>query len=444
MSDKLQVLVYADSVLASTGFSTVSKNLLHILYATGKYNFTCIGINHDGSPYDQQKYPYAIHPAVSPLAANQVYQDVYGRQKFIDFARSGQFDLVFMLNDTFIIETFLPTLLETRDNLPREKKFPIIMYFPIDGTPKKSWIENVVAKVDFPVTYTEYAKRECLKHAPGLQDMPVIYHGVDRATFYPLPDETIATFRDTFFGKHKDQFIVLNVNRNQPRKDLHRTFAAFKLFHEANPDTFLFINAQAADVGGNIVEIAEHYGLKYDEDWACPSGQFNANQGYPIDVLNHIYNACDLVISTTLGEGFGLSTVEAMATRTPILFPNNTAIPEIVGPNEEYGYMCKSGATINDWICLGAPDNNLLRPTTDALDMAEKMQYIKDHYDEARAKAELAYERVWTWEGVGEQWKDVFNKADIKKQILRGEIKPERNDPCPCMSNEKFKNCCGR
>jgi glycosyltransferase involved in cell wall biosynthesis len=133
-----------------------------------------------------------------------------------------------------------------------------------------------------------------------------------------------------------------------------------------------------------------------------------------------------------------------MATRTPILFPNNTAIPEIVGPNEEYGYMCKSGATINDWICLGAPDNNLLRPTTDALDMAEKMQYIKDHYDEARAKAELAYERVWTWEGVGEQWKDVFNKADIKKQILRGEIKPERNDPCPCMSNEKFKNCCGR
>ena len=444
MSNKLNVLCYFDSPLCQTGFGQVSRNLLRILYATGKYNFTCIGINHDGSPYDQQKYPYAIHPAVSPLSMNKVYEDVYGRQKFIDFARTGEFDLVFMLQDTFIVETFLPTLLECRDKLPKEKKFPIIFYFPIDGEPKKSWIENVVGMVDFPVAYTEYAKKECLKYIPGLDKMPIIYHGVDKATFFPLPTEVVAEFKRTFFSKHKDKFIVLNVNRNQPRKDMHRTFAAFSLFHKVNPDTFLFINAQANDVGGNIVEIAEHYGLKYDEDWACPSGGFNANQGYPIQIVNQLYNACDLVISTTIGEGFGLSTVEAMATKKPILFPNNTAIPEIVGPNEEYGYMCKSGETINDWICLGMPDNNILRPVTDVLDMAEKLQYIKDHYDEAKAKAELAYERVWTWEGVGEQWKDVFNKADIKKQILRGEIKPEVNSDCPCGSGIKFKKCCGR
>jgi glycosyltransferase involved in cell wall biosynthesis len=133
-----------------------------------------------------------------------------------------------------------------------------------------------------------------------------------------------------------------------------------------------------------------------------------------------------------------------MAVKKPILFPNNTAIPEIVGPNDEYGYMCKSGETINDWICLGSPDNNLLRPVTDVVDLSNKMDYIYKHYDEAKAKAELAYERVWTWEGVGEQWKDIFNKADIKKQILRGEIKPEVNSDCPCGSGTKFKKCCGR
>lgn len=444
MESKLNVLVYGDAVLCSTGFSTVMKNLLRILYATGKYNFTCIGINHDGSPYDQKQFPYIIYPAVSPLSIDKVYNDVYGRQKTIDFARTGQFDMIFLLNDTFIIETFLPTMLEMRSKMPKEKQFPIIYYFPIDGEPKKTWIENVVAKVDFPVAYTEYAKRECLKHVPGLDRMPVIYHGVNKSTFYPLPAEEVDAFKKTFFPKHHDKFIVLNVNRNQPRKDLYRTFAAFKLFHDTNPDTFLFINAQAADVGGNLLEIAEHYGLKYDEDWACPSGSFNANQGYPIQVVNQLYNACDMGISTTLGEGFGLSMVEFMATKKPIVFPNNTAIPEIVGSNEEYGYMCKSGETINDWICLGTPDNNLLRPLTNVLDMADKMDYIYKHYDEAKVKAELAYERVWTWEQVGEQWKDVFNKADIKKRILRGEIKPERNELCPCLSGEKFKHCCGR
>lgn len=444
MQNRLNVLCYLDSPTTSTGFAQVSRNILKHLYATGKYNFTCIGINHDGSPYDQQKYPYAIHPAVSPLAANQVYQDVYGRQKFIDFARSGQFDLVFMLNDTFIIETFLPTLLETRNNLPKEKKFPIIMYFPIDGTPKKSWIENVVAKVDFPVTYTEYAKRECLKHVPGLQDMPVIYHGVDKETFYPLPTDITAKFRKEFFGANADKYIVLNVNRNQPRKDLHRTFAAFKLFHEKHPNTFLFINAQKNDVGGNLAEIAEHYGLVFDKDWACPGESFNANQGFPIHIVNMLYNACDVVVSSAIGEGFGLSTIEGMAVKKPILFPNNTALTEIIGENEEYGYLCKSGETINDFICLGAPDNNLLRPVVNVFDMAEKMQYIYEHQDEAKAKAEKAYERVWTWETVCEQWKEIFHKADTKKQILRGEIRPEVNSDCPCGSGVKFKKCCGR
>ena len=444
MDSKLQVLVYADAPQTSTGFSTVSRNLLRILYATGKYNFTIIGINHDGSPYDQSKYPYAIHPAVSPLAMNKVYDDVYGRQKFIDFARSGQFDMVFMLNDTFIIETFLPTLLEVRDKLPKENKFPIIMYFPIDGTPKKSWVENVVAKVDFPVTYTEYAKRECLRHVPGLENMPVIYHGVDRGTFYPIPADMSSDFRKQFFGKNADKFIVLNVNRNQPRKDMHRTFAAFKLFHDKYPNTFLFINAQMNDVGGNLLEIAGHYDLEFDKDWACPSSNFNANQGFPVQVVNQIYNASDLVISTMLGEGWGLSLSEAMACKKPVLFPDNTSVPEIIGEHEEFGYTCKSGETINDYICLGAADNNLLRPMTNVINMAARMCYIYEHREEAKAKAEKAYERIWTWEQVGESWKTIFNKAAVKKQLLRGEIKPEVNSDCPCGSGIKFKKCCGR
>lgn len=444
MDNKLQVLCYLDSPTTSTGFAQVSRNILKNLYTTGKYNFTCIGINHDGSPYDQQKYPYAIHPAVSPLASNPVYNDVYGRQKFIDFARSGQFDLAFMLNDTFILETFFPTLLETRANLPKDKKFPIILYFPIDGTPKKSWIENVAVKADFPVTYTEYAKRECLKHVPGLQNMPVIYHGVDKETFCPLPTEITTKFKHDFFGPNADRYIVLNVNRNQPRKDLHKTFAAFKLFHEKCPDTFLFVNAQKIDVGGNLLEIAEHYGLVFGKDWACPGDTFNANQGYPIHVVNMLYNASDLIVSTMLGEGWGLSLSEAMACKKPALFPKNTSVPEIIGENEEYGYTCESGETINDYLCFGTPDNNLLRPVTNAIDMAEKMQYIYEHQDEAKAKAEKAYERVWTWETVCEQWKDIFHKAEVKRDIMRQDLKIGPNELCPCQSGLKYKKCCGR
>ena len=38
------------------------------------------------------------------------------------------------------------------------------------------------------------------------------------------------------------------------------------------------------------------------------------------------------------------------------------------------------------------------------------------------------------------------NKGDdsLKKQPVRAAAKVGRNDPCPCGSGKKYKNCCGR
>lgn len=223
MGSKKKVLWYSDSPTTATGFATVARNLLNVLYKTGKYEFTIVGINHNGAPYDRGRFPYDIYPAMNALASDQRYQDVYGRQLLVDMAATGEFDIVFMIQDTFIVETFMKGLLAVRDKLPKDKKFSIVHYFPIDGKPKQSWIEDVVAKADIPVAYTEFAKKECMKLVPGLEEMDVVYHGVDKDTFYPIAH---SEFREQFFRQHKDKFIVLNVNRNQPRKDLYRTFAA--------------------------------------------------------------------------------------------------------------------------------------------------------------------------------------------------------------------------
>jgi glycosyltransferase involved in cell wall biosynthesis len=151
-----------------------------------------------------------------------------------------------------------------------------------------------------------------------------------------------------------------------------------------------------------------------------------------------------MVVSTTLGEGWGLSVSEAMAVKKPVLFPHNTSLIEIIGENEERGWFCKSGETINDYICLGGGDNNLLRPVVNIVDMAEKMEYIYNHKDEANAKAERAYNEVWTWNQVGEQWKAIFERAErITQQYRTPIIKQGRNEPCKCGSGKKFKYCHG-
>jgi len=446
LSGILQVLWYSDTPTCATGFGQVAKNLLKVLQATGKYHFDVIGINHGGQPYSHVEFPYDIYPAINPLAMEEKHRDPYARQLLVDMAASGRYDIVFILQDHFIIQTLMDALLKIKENLPVERKFSTVYYTPIDGKIKKEWVTEVIAKMDQSVLYTEYGKKQCVDMVPELKDdVQVIYHGVDKAVFHPLSKEDRETFRGKYFVRHKDKYIVLNVNRNQPRKDLHRTMAAFSLFHKKYPNTFLFILAQARDVGGDLIELAKQYGLEYDVDWACPSpGAYGANQGYPVEIVNRIYNAADMVVSSTLGEGWGLSSVEAMACKTPILFPRNTSLVEIIGENEERGWFCKSGETINDFICLGGGDNNILRPVVDVVDMAKKMEYIYTHPEEAAVKVDRAFDEVWTWEQVGKQWKAVFEKAEaIMLQARTPLVKQERNEPCQCGSGKKFKHCHG-
>lgn len=434
-----QVLVWGDTPTCATGFGTVVRNVLKRLSKTGEYMFTIVGINYDGSPYDHREFPYMIYPAMAMLSNDERYRSPYGHMRFVDMAATGKYDIIFIVNDTFLVGKVIPKLIEARDSLPIEKKFSIVYYFPIDGVPKSEWIEQSTLKADFPVTYTRYAKGEVEKAVGPLERLRVVYHGVDKSIFQQVD---VSDFKKTFLQKHDSKFIVLNVNRNQPRKDLHRTFASFKILHDRHKDTFLFLLCQMDDVGGNLIEMGERYGLRFGEDWAGPPpSMFSANSGYPIEIVNKIYNMSDLVVSSTTGEGWGLSSVEAMACKVPVLFPRNTSLTEIIGENEERGYLCKSGEDANFFINMGKFDNNVLRPVIDVKDMAEKMEYVYLHRDEAKAKAERAYSEVWEWDTVCEEWKKIFKQADVWKNYLRSGVVAGRNDPCPCGSGRKLKHC---
>lgn len=309
---KIKILFYGDSPTCATGFGQVSKNVLRQLYDTNKYDISIIGINHGGDYYDQVTYPYKIYPATCYLEGQQG-ADVYGRPRLINQLQSGEYDILFMLQDTFIVESFIDKILEVRSKLPLDRQFVIVYYYPIDGTPKKSWIETV-AKVDFPVTYTEYAKAESYKALGSVFPLEVINHGYNPKDFKVVNSEEVQLFRNQNFSytkespyDHTKDFFILNVNRNQPRKDLYRSLAAFKLFHDKVPESFYFLNCQAQDVGGNIQEIASNIGLELYKDYSFPSTNvFNANQGLPIQIVNMFYNVADLVISSTIGEGWGL------------------------------------------------------------------------------------------------------------------------------------------
>jgi glycosyltransferase involved in cell wall biosynthesis len=397
--DKIKVLAYMDSPTCATGFGTVSKNVLIGLYNTGRYDIDIFGINYWGDPHN---YPFRIWPA----STNQ-QKDPYGRQKAIDMLPQMDFDILFFLQDTFILD-FLPTLIPHLKT-QRPKPFKSIVYYPIDSILKPVWGKNIDV-IDNLVAYCEFGKKETLKVLPD-RDIEVINHGVNTQEFFPRPDNEVEAFRKQYFGMQADKFILTNVNRNQQRKDIPRTIWAFKKFRESIPDSILYLHMAMKDQGWDLPGICESLELSMNKDIIFPQN-FGPNQGYPIEILNMLYNCSDAIISTTTGEGFGLSWIEAMATKTPVIMPDNTTMTEFI--TDDRGYLVKSGT--NDSLFTFIPhDNEVLRCLVDVDDMVEKLVHVYNNREEAKEKAENAYKWVTTemnWqEHIVPQWIELFDKV---------------------------------
>ena len=396
---KIKVLAYCDSPTCATGFGTVSRNIFEALHNTGRYEIDILGINYWGDPHP---LPYRIWPT-----GINGDKDPYGRRKVASMIPQMQYDILFLLQDTFILE-FMPTLFTQLKTIGKE--FKSICYFPIDGTPKTQWIDNV-NNADELVAYSQFGADAAMAAQPNCKELHIIPHGANVNDFKPLPQEEVKAFRKQYFGVHSTKFIVTNLNRNQHRKDIPRTIAAFKKFRETVPESVLYLHMAPNDQGWNLPEVCKAYGFNTTEDVIFPEN-FGPNQGYPREVVNMIYNASDLVVSTTLGEGWGLSWVEAMATKTPVLMPNNTAITENI--SKDKGYLCDSGTSVALTTVL-ANDNEVIRSLVDVEDMAMKMVHIYNNYEEALEKADVAYNWVHdslNWQGnVGKQWVDLFDKT---------------------------------
>jgi len=420
---KINVLVLSDAPHQNTGFSRVSRNILNGLISTGLYDITVIGINYDGSGYDREKFPYTIIPATSAL--NPRYNDPYGRQRCMDELATGQFQIFFSIQDMAVIRDMMKPLMEMK----KKFKFKTMLYIPVDSAlgSKPEWVTEVLPSIDFPVAYTEFAKDEISKFTTR-GDIRVCHHGVETDEFKPVGIDEKKVLNDFFYlakpfktdAEVKERFIIINVNRNQTRKDYLRTFQVLKAYKDMYPEDkpLLIAVAQLKDQGGDLQAIAKQVGLEYGVDWTTPKG-YTVNAPIPSSVLNLWYNLSDCVFSTTLGEGFGLSSIEGMATKVPIVFPMHTSLVEIIGKGEQRGYFAACGYEDSDWMTMGVYDSSLVRPRTDIKSAVQALNNVHcDSHQVKGEKVQAAYE--WAlehdWKNINEFWIDLFAEAARVRQ----------------------------
>lgn len=432
LEKKIRVLALCDYA-CSTGFATVSSNIMRELQKTDNYDVDIVAINATGDPYDMDRFPFKVYPAVTVATAlGGQGVDVYGRDKFIRKIAGGTYDLIFIIQDTFIVQTFIGKMLEEIEKLEHKPK--IVYYYPIDATPDPAWINDVVAKVDYPVPYTGYAAEQTLGFNPDIKNLrKPIYHGTNPDEFFYVEDrEEVAKFKYEWFdrGWADGKYVIMNLNRNQPRKDILRSLIVLRQLKELGvDDVVLYLHMAYQDAGGDIIKQAEQLGLVIGVDYALPHPRvFGANQGVDVPTLNMIYNAVDCVITTTHGEGWGLSVTEAMATKTPVIAPNNTSLTEMLADNR--GILVPSGDKPESWV-VRENDNDRLRPIVNVDAFCKAI--IELRAGKSKVNIDKAYKWVhkYSWENICKEWGDLFTEAsnaalaETKERLLKAENKKQ-------------------
>jgi glycosyltransferase involved in cell wall biosynthesis len=293
---KVKVLAYCDSPTCSTGFGIVSQHVLKALQDTGRYQIDVLGINYLGQFHN---LPYTISPArlLDP-------SDPYGRAMFERAIRTKEYDVIWILNDTFVVQDSVPMLKKVKeDYLVAKKKFPkVIYYYPVDCKLLPQLAE-MISFADVAVAYNDFGIKETLKIFPQIK-LEKIPHGVDTSKFYPIKKEMKYGIRREKFHIADDTFLIINVNRNSNRKQLSQTLLAYSLFRQKNPNSMLYLHCQPQDNGIDLLSACKDLGLT--EQQVLFPGGYSANKGIPDIILNQLYGAADMFISNHLGEGWGL------------------------------------------------------------------------------------------------------------------------------------------
>jgi len=401
---RIPILVVGDAA-APTGFARVLHSILDRV--KHKYEIHHLGINYSGDPHDADWKIY-----VARLGG-----DVYGINRLQQIIEAVKPRLVFMVNDIWILGRYTSILKEYKD------KLKTVLYFPVDGEPIDSEFVGQLDGVDQLVAYNQFGKRAIEQAIAGVRqenpdfkasEIEVIPHGVDTKLFHPyskMPG-TDGIKRGRLRAKKLllpntkdflDSFIVLNANRNQPRKRIELTMQGFALFAENKPDSVkLYLHMGTEDQGWNLMSLARRYDIEGRLIISNTSKEIPTDS---VERLNMIYNACEVGINTSIGEGWGLVSFEHAATGAAQIVPRHTACEELWQGAAE---MLEPVFTVTVERVL--TEGKFVSPKG----VAESLERLYRDSEYLREMSEAAYLNAtrpeYRWKNIARQWDALFQR----------------------------------
>ena len=449
---KLNVLAWMDSPSSITGFGVVAKNILGRLYKTGTYNISCIGINYFEEHIDrafedrvQAGYPYTLligQDLTAGPGGSIIPRDKMGRGKAIGMIKNGGVDIFFGMRDlwdmvyqqaegTPHLSSYFPLHFQIAKESGRNFRF--VGHFPLEYELQQAW-HPALDIMDYGYCFTAGGISQLKNWSNKISWCP---QGADMKTFYKIDNFDKNAFLKNEMRVPENSFVVLNVNRNQPRKDIEATIASFAKFKElvgyTEVPVILWLHMKPDDSFGDARHLVQKYGLQVDRDVFFPP-YFHVGSGWDASKLNQLYNAADVFISTSVAEGFSLTPVESIAAGCPVLVPGHTGFLQTVG-RAGMPYVKTRPQEMRQQI---APSP--ISPT----DIDDMAKHLFDHFKDQsvlRNRIQNNYQRFrneFDWDNIfSKYWEPMFEAAakDIHDTNLA--MKGELPEDHPLQDNQK-------
>lgn len=320
----------------TTGFGRVTHAIGERMVEDYGHEIHVLAVNYRGDSWPCER---PGHDHTTPLRLYRPnsleLKDTIGYSRILEMLAKVEPDVVVILQDPQILLRMLfgNTKFDPKRMLLQYR--PILYYAPVDGTNLPPWWTKPIPEVAQVVTMAKWG-------GEWFKPSTTVWHGSDPEHFWPIwekPKYTTTGLKITTkeeakaaFGYPPDSFLIGRVDSNSERKDYAATVKAMWPVMEQHDEVIAHFHCQ--NEGGTGIKFDPLFSRnpKVNPDRFFFPGLHNSYEGWAIQDLNVLYSAFDLFVSTSRGEGFGLTLLEAASAGIPIVAQDVSAIPEVVGP----------------------------------------------------------------------------------------------------------------
>ena len=272
-----------------------------------------------------------IHDA---YATEEPKRNGFGELEISKFIKENPQDVIIIFNDNIVTSALAKNIMN--DCGSQKHNFRLVSYMDqVYPYQKKEYIQLLNTFFDGIIAFTPYwaevAKKLGIKESMPMYVFP---HGFDTRLYFPIP----TNIARMYFNFDQDAFMVLNLNRNQPRKCWDITMIAWVEFVERHYQVNVLNKKGDYKVNKHTKRpIKLVVGTQIDGYWDLMDVMENEVRfrDVPLEYvkatiqpvpnpqqlsdreINILYNACDVGLNSTNGAGFELGTSEGSGVGKP-------------------------------------------------------------------------------------------------------------------------------